>query len=202
MNDWIFWAVGGFLFAEVAGYFIHRLLHADKVRILSRNHMIHHLLIYGPKRLRSEKYISPTAGDNSRFGIYGFGLEWIIPVVSMAAITLGVLHLIGVDWISRLIFIGAGLLWGYFMFGVVHDAMHLKNTIFEKNRFLRPWFRYVRRLHDLHHLKINEQGLMDKNFGICFFFMDRIFGTLSKSTTRLNKDNLKAALDRYSFIRG
>jgi len=36
------------LVAEFAGYWLHRLLHTDKLSFLSRGHMLHHLLLYGP----------------------------------------------------------------------------------------------------------------------------------------------------------
>jgi putative SOS response-associated peptidase YedK len=33
-------------------------------------------------------------------------------------------------------------------------------------------------MHDIHHHALNNDGLMDKNFGIGFFAFDRLFGTL------------------------
>jgi hypothetical protein len=39
------WAVGSCLIAEFLGYLLRRLLHSDRVHILSRNHMQHHLLL-------------------------------------------------------------------------------------------------------------------------------------------------------------
>jgi hypothetical protein len=34
--------------AEFAGYWLHRLLHSDRFPVLSRPHLIHHFLRYGP----------------------------------------------------------------------------------------------------------------------------------------------------------
>jgi sterol desaturase/sphingolipid hydroxylase (fatty acid hydroxylase superfamily) len=44
------------------------------------------------------------------------------------------------------------------------------------------------------------EGAMTANFGICFFFFDRVFGTLVDTQERLNWAGLSAAETRYSFI--
>jgi hypothetical protein len=52
-------AVGSCSVAEFLGYWLHRLLHSDKIPALSRSHMIHHLRYYGPKhRMRQGRNIS------------------------------------------------------------------------------------------------------------------------------------------------
>ena len=49
------------LVAELAGYWLHRLLHGDKPPFLGRSHMVHHLLPYGPMQpMRAERYKSGT----------------------------------------------------------------------------------------------------------------------------------------------
>jgi hypothetical protein len=53
--------------AEFAGYWLHRLLHSDKIPALSRGHLIHHFLIYGPRQpMRAGDYHDAT--DN-RFSV-------------------------------------------------------------------------------------------------------------------------------------
>ncbi len=42
--------VDSVIVAEFAGYWLHRLLHSDKFPALSRGHLIHHFLIYGPRQ--------------------------------------------------------------------------------------------------------------------------------------------------------
>jgi sterol desaturase/sphingolipid hydroxylase (fatty acid hydroxylase superfamily) len=37
------------LIAELTGYLMHILLHSNKIAFLSKSHMIHHLVLYGPK---------------------------------------------------------------------------------------------------------------------------------------------------------
>jgi hypothetical protein len=39
--------------AEFVGYWLYRLLYSDKFPALSRGHLIHHFLIYGPSKLRA-----------------------------------------------------------------------------------------------------------------------------------------------------
>ncbi len=49
------------LVAELAGYWLHSLLHSDKLPFLSRSHIVHHLLLYGPMQpMRAEHYKDAT----------------------------------------------------------------------------------------------------------------------------------------------
>ena len=58
------WATGSAVSAELLGYLLHRLLHSGWIAFLSRNHMRHHLVIYGPlQEQRSQTYLDAT--DNS-----------------------------------------------------------------------------------------------------------------------------------------
>jgi len=38
---------------------------------------------------------------------------------------------------------------------------------------LKDWFVQARRLHDIHHRSLDDQGRMDRNFGIGFFSCER-----------------------------
>jgi hypothetical protein len=63
--------------AEFAGYWLHRLLHSNKFPALSRGHLIHHFLIYGPRQpMRAGDYRDAT--DN-RFSVGNVGSEWLAP---------------------------------------------------------------------------------------------------------------------------
>jgi sterol desaturase/sphingolipid hydroxylase (fatty acid hydroxylase superfamily) len=194
------WIISGCLFAECAGYFLHRLLHSDRVRFLSRNHMIHHLLLYNPKNLRSDHYKDPTVGEHARIGIWGFGLEWLAPVGIWVTGLVAVFSLLHISWQQQFFFVVSALLWSYLLFGVIHNAMHLNHPRLMRIVAVRRWFLRARRFHDIHHVQINERGLMNKNFGICFFFMDRIFGTLEKQAKPFEESAYRRALNRYSFI--
>ena len=43
-------AISGVIFAEFFGYWLHILLHNDKIKWLSRSHMQHHLREYHPSK--------------------------------------------------------------------------------------------------------------------------------------------------------
>ena len=58
----------------------------------------------------------------------------------------------------------------------------------------------ARSFHDIHHHTLNKQGLMDKNFGIGFFFFDRIFGTLAVHRPECEEAQLSAAKERFSSL--
>ncbi len=46
-----------FLVAEFAGYWLHRALPSNRLPLLSRNHLAHYLLLYGPPDpMRAESY--------------------------------------------------------------------------------------------------------------------------------------------------
>src|SRR5258708_36941951 len=65
------------LVAELVGYWLHRLLHSGKLPFLSRSHMLHHLLLYGPMQpMRAEHYNNVTPG---RLSLRNSGLEWLAP---------------------------------------------------------------------------------------------------------------------------
>jgi hypothetical protein len=50
-------AICSCLVAELAGYWLHRLLPSDRLPFLSRTHMFHHVLLYGPLQpMRAEHY--------------------------------------------------------------------------------------------------------------------------------------------------
>jgi hypothetical protein len=195
----VFAVVSGWIFAEVCGYFLHILLHSERVPYLSRNHMIHHLRIYGPRRsLRpGDVYLSSTEG---RAALLGTGIEWLGPVGAIIAATFAISELLGINRQYFLVFMCSALLWGYFLFGYMHDAMHLSRFWMERVPVLAGWFRGIRKLHDIHHRQISDDGRMSTNFGICFFFMDRLLGTLSLRHKPFNSKGFAAAERRYADL--
>src|SRR2546428_9563416 len=75
--------------AEFAGYWLHRLLHSDKFPSLSRGHLIHHFLIYGPRQpMRAGEYRDATA---NRLSVGNVGIELLasFPVLLPACFGLG-----------------------------------------------------------------------------------------------------------------
>ena len=192
------YAGGGCLTAELLGYLLHRLLHSDRVRFLSRSHMMHHLVLYGPLQPQRPEgqYKDATTG---KIALGNIGLEWLIPSALILGCAVAVFSLLGVAMRYRVIFITCALIWGFLMFSYLHDRMHERGFWLERT-IVRRWFRKARHLHDIHHCTLDDEGFMPTNFGIAFFLFDRIFGTFQKRGKSFNRPGYAAALRRYSFV--
>lgn len=190
--------VAGFLFAEVIGYYLHKLLHSEKIPYLSRGHMIHHLKTYGPKMpMRSDSYFSAVKG---RASVGKIGLEWIVPAAIVILPTAGLLAALQVPWLYIIVGLGFAIVWAIAGLNYIHDGFHLKDFWMLKHPWFSKWFKEVRRLHDIHHVKINMEGRMHTNYGICFYVMDRLMGTFAPVADKFNEEGFEAAKQRYRFI--
>jgi sterol desaturase/sphingolipid hydroxylase (fatty acid hydroxylase superfamily) len=185
------------LVAELAGYWLHRLLHSDKLPVLSRSHMVHHLLLYGPMQpMRAERYKEATSG---RLSLGNVGLEWLAPSALVLAFCWGIMFLFHVRPVYQVIVLGNLVAWPFFTFSLLHDAMHLRDFWMARMPLINHWFRRARRLHDIHHHSVDGTGHMDTNFGIGFFLFDRIFRTLATRHRPLNRKGLAIASQRYKL---
>jgi len=192
------WVVGSCISAELLGYWLHRLLHSGAVGFLSRSHMRHHLLLYGPRQpQRSEEYHDATTG---RFALGNIGTEWLLPAAVLILPTVGIFLLLHVRPLYEWIYFTTTLAWSFLMFSELHDVMHIQNFWLERTPVLKQWFVGARKKHDLHHFSINDRGLMDKNFGIAFSFFDRLFGTFSEVMPGFNQNGYKAAGERFKSL--
>jgi sterol desaturase/sphingolipid hydroxylase (fatty acid hydroxylase superfamily) len=193
------WVVGSCAVAELLGYLLHRLLHSDRIRFLSRSHMIHHLVLYGPLQPQrpSPEYLDATTG---RAALGSIGLEWLVPSGLLLGMFLGAFQIFHVRALHQIIFVGVTLAWSFLMFSYVHDGMHLQGAWMAKSPLVRGWFLSARHFHDVHHMALNNAGLMDKNFGIGFYFFDRLFGSFSVTARPFNRQGYEAAKKRYAFI--
>lgn len=188
----------GFFYAEVISYPIHRLLHSNTIPALSRDHMLHHLQLYGPQNpLRTPTYL--TSVDN-RFSFLGLGREWWYLILAANLIGFILCLILQIPLSYTTIFLTAATAWGVFGFFYIHDAFHITNQWLTKSSLFKRWFTTARKLHDIHHLEINDSGKMTKNFGICFYFMDRILNTYQKNFKPFNKQGFAKDKRRYSFI--
>src|SRR5439155_20934973 len=106
-------------------------------------------------------------------------VQWLIPAGVLIVLALAVFRLLHVRMLYQRVFLMTVLSWSFLMFSYFHDVMHIEGFWMEQHRWLRRWFVTARRLHSIHHCVINNGGLMDKNFGIGFFFFARVFGTFS-----------------------
>jgi sterol desaturase/sphingolipid hydroxylase (fatty acid hydroxylase superfamily) len=194
------WITGSIVSAELLGYWLHRLLHSGAIGFLSRSHMRHHLVLYGPlQQQRSTEYQDATTGSVSLGNI---GTEWLVPAAILTAIVAAIFHSFRVRSLYQCIYFGTTWSWSFLMFSTLHDLMHIKGIWLERNRLLRRWFRNARMRHDVHHCSLNDDGLMDRNFGIGFFLFDRLFGTFSKTVAPFNHDGYRVARKRFQSLLG
>lgn len=195
------WMATSILVSELLGYLLHRLLHSGKIGFLSRSHMKHHLVLYGPLQPQrpSVGYHDATRGE---IALGNVGLEWLIPGAIVLASSVTALHLLGVALRYQIAFVATSLAWSFLMFSYLHDRMHIAGFWMESNRCLKLWFVRARRSHDIHHWALNDQGLMDKNFGIGFFFFDHLFGTHAREQRGFNHCGYRAALRRFGDLVG
>lgn len=186
------------LIAEFAGYWLHRLLHSDKIPFLSQGHLIHHFLIYGPgQAMRRSHYQDAT---DHRFSVGNVGIEWLAPSALVLAACWTAMLAARVAPVYQAISTAVLILWPVFMFSYLHDRMHLTNFWMARIPVVRSWFLRARRLHDIHHHAVNQQGRMDANFGIGFFWFDRLFRTLTRKHRRFNRAGFEAAKHRYGLV--
>jgi sterol desaturase/sphingolipid hydroxylase (fatty acid hydroxylase superfamily) len=186
------------LVAEFAGYWLHRLLHSDKFPSLSQGHLIHHFLIYGPAQaMRDHEYHDATQG---RFSVGNVGLEWLLPSALILFCCWGIMIAAGVPLVYQMFSLMTLIAWPFFMFSYLHDRMHLKDFWMARTPIIRIWFCNARRLHDIHHRALNNDGRMDRNFGIGFFWFDHLFGTIGRRHRPFNRAGLQSAIDRYGLL--
>lgn len=188
---------GSIIYSEFVGYFLHIFIHSEKIAWLSKNHMQHHLRDYSPRdKMRTEEYKS---GSRDRTNVLGLGMEWVIPAAFILAALFGGLTLLGLPWYQQLFSATCAVLWSNLMFNYMHAAMHEKKFWMLNVPILGTWFKKVRRLHDIHHIHVAPEGKLNMNYGICFFVMDRIFGTFGTKPGR-SKEGFEKALERYKDI--
>ena len=186
--------VSAVVIAEFAGYWLHRLLHSHRVTWLSKSHLDHHFKTYPPNgALRSHEYADSTT---DRFSLGNIGLEWLVPSGIILLLCFSVVHALGLPNSCQVLFLLTLLLWPVFMFSYLHDRMHLVEFWMADTPLLQHWFRQARRLHDIHHRSIGDDGRMDANFGIGFFVFDRVFCTIVKRHRPLNARGYGMARER------
>lgn len=143
----------GPLVIEVAGYLWHRFVeHEGKAgKQVRLKHIQHHEADYPATNLRpnTKKYQSAHSWS------------WYVLTVILI-----VLALIIIPRPYSFFAIAGGLIYAKFVVSYFHKAFHLPHSWLQNY----AWFRKLTRLHDIHHYRV-------ANYGIVFFFMDRLFGT-------------------------
>jgi len=185
------------LVAEFIGYWLHRLLHSDRIPFLSRGHLIHHFLIYGPGQpMRHDQYQDATG---NRFSVGNVGLEWLAPSALVLALLWVLMLVFHIRALYQSLALAMMVIWPAFMFSYLHDRMHLSKFWMARNPVLSRWFRAARRLHEIHHHAVDDNGRMDVNFGIGFFLFDRVFRTIAFRHRPFNSEGFRAARFRYGL---
>lgn len=190
---------GGVVASEFLGYALHRLLHSGRIGWLSRSHMVHHLLLYGPldPKRPDGKYLHATQG---RASVGNVGMEWVIPGVGILSGLWLAFRVAGVPGRSQAAFFATSLLWSFGVFSYLHDRMHEQGFWMERAPVIRRWFLKARKLHDIHHWSLNDDGAMDRNFGIGFYVFDRLFGTRRDRWEVFNQAGYERAWERFADV--
>lgn len=195
----LLWVVLSCLITELVGYFIHRLLHSEVIPALSRSHMIHHLKHYGPTQpMRPASKYTGTTEDRAALG--DVGMEWLVPSVLLLGFFIGIFTLLGVPVLYQVTFVIVSLTWAKTMLNYIHNQMHIQDFWMGRHPLFRRWFVGARRLHDIHHHALDDTGRMNRNFGISFYFLDRLFGTFSGKYQTFNTEGFEQVRKRHDFL--
>jgi sterol desaturase/sphingolipid hydroxylase (fatty acid hydroxylase superfamily) len=146
--------------------------------------------------MRLEKYHDST---DHRFSVGNIGLEWLVPSAMILAVLWTAMRLVHLPELCQTIALATLAVWPIFMFSYLHDRMHLSDFWMARTPLLRLWFRAARRMHDIHHHAVDNNGRMEANFGIGFFLFDRIFLTIGSRHRPFNRVGFEAARLRYGL---
>jgi sterol desaturase/sphingolipid hydroxylase (fatty acid hydroxylase superfamily) len=148
----------GFLTLTCLGYWAHYCFHKRWSGRLYNAHMSHHTRLYPKTDLVSENY-RHAGKDNT---VWLFAIVFSPFILGALLLTIfGILPLgIGVEILGLMVVVS-------YLNNALHDAYHLRNSFWHR----LPFFERLRKLHFLHHNRMNS------NFGIINFFWDRVFGT-------------------------
>src|SRR5438132_11988316 len=115
------WFAASIDVSELLGYLLHRLLHSGKIGFLSRSHMRHHLVLYGPMRSQrpADRYHDATTGQ---IALGNVGLEWLVPGAMLLAVSIALLHFLHVTVFHQIVFLVGSLTWSFIMFSYLHDV--------------------------------------------------------------------------------
>ena len=69
------WLMTSIFVSELLGYLLHRLLHSGKIGFLSRSHMKHHLVFYGPLQPQRPGTVYRDATTDDAVALGNIGME-------------------------------------------------------------------------------------------------------------------------------
>jgi sterol desaturase/sphingolipid hydroxylase (fatty acid hydroxylase superfamily) len=146
--------LGGIFLVEFVGYFWHRWVEHKEVlgKSISFRHYKHHEVQYPVNNLRTN-------------GPYESADSWTWYTVGIVTTIIAFIFL--PLWCA-LTFTSTAWIYAHFIVATMHSAFHLTGGTHFLWKF--KWFQKLVKLHDIHHYD-------NCNYGICFFFMDKLFGT-------------------------
>lgn len=152
---------------EVVGYFWHRSVEHNAVlgHSIQQNHIKHHQRDYPVGKLRPniDRYLSKI--DQ---GWYYLGF-----IMALATLLI-------VPRPYSLVMIVSGVIYARVVINYLHSRFHVRNHWLANTKF----FKHIQHLHDIHHWA-------PYNYGILFYFMDKIFGTYSETLPKHKIVNFK-----------
>lgn len=151
-----------YLITSLLGYVVHWAIHQRWVGRAYEAHRAHHIDLYPPGRLISEKYLS--AGKQST--VYTFLLAFspllILPVV---------MYFVGWFSLGMTVAAIAAMAAVGLLNDLIHDSFHVRNHWLSR---VIPGYSRMRELHFVHHVN------MKRNFGIYSFIWDKVFKTFKR----------------------
>ncbi len=151
-----------FVSATFLGHVVHWSLHQRWMGPFKKGHMQHHIELYPPGDLVSEKYRT-AKWYNSGPLLFAPAFVVIMFVAGLVTWSLG-----WPAWVT--ITLCANLLGFGFFNDFIHDSFHIQNHWM--SRF--GWWRRSKDSHFLHHVN------MKKNYGIFLFVWDQAFRTFKR----------------------
>jgi sterol desaturase/sphingolipid hydroxylase (fatty acid hydroxylase superfamily) len=142
------------LLTEIIGFLFHKLAHMPITGLLYRSHMTHHVKHYPGSQYFSNEYIDPGK-DSFVFHFAPLFCSWVLLQWAVLPWTL---------WVTALVATSITA----FLNAYLHDSYHIRNHWLDKYAS----YRKMRGLHYIHHIQMN------RNLGITWPGIDKIFGTL------------------------
>lgn len=156
-----------FALATFLGHVVHWSLHQRWTGPFRKGHLQHHVELYPPDDLISERY---RASKWYNSGPLLFAPVFVVIMLVAGAITWKL------GWpVWVIVTLCANLLGFGFFNDYVHDSFHIKDHWL--GRF--KWWKDARDLHFIHHMN------MRVNFGIVLFSWDKVFKTLRSQTLKV-----------------
>ncbi len=110
--------IGSCVTAELLGYWLHRLLHSGLIGFLSRNHMRHHLVLYGP--LQHQRSVTYKDATTERMSLGNIGLEWLFPAALIVSGVLILFQFLYLRVVYQVVSLASRLGWSVLMFSYLH----------------------------------------------------------------------------------